>query len=163
MEFEPQQSKSRIKRNRRALQLLGRELAALPEKNLVRLPLSAVLFDAVREARSMDRGARQRQLRYIGGLLAREDVEAIREALRIGLYGAREAIQRFHEVEKWRDALLEGGDETINDFLLRFPSAERAQLRQLVRNARKEQRENRPPKSTRLLFRYLRDLLDAVA
>jgi ribosome-associated protein len=163
MDFEPEKSKSKVKRELRALQDLGCELLELPEKNLARLPLSGQLIEAIRETRPMRRGARQRQLRYIGGLLAREDLEAIDQALHHVLRSGREADQHFHEVEKWRDELLVDGEEAIDRVIARLPGAERQRLRRLVRNARKEQLGNRPPKSARLLFRYLRDLLSAAA
>jgi ribosome-associated protein len=163
MDFEPEKSKSRLKRELRALQHLGRDLVDLPEKTLVKLPLSEQTVGAIREARPLRRGARQRQLRYIGGLLAREDAAAIDRALQDISRSAREATQRFHEVEKWRDELLAGGEAAIDHVIARAPGAERQRLRRLVRNARKEQLANRPPKSARLLFQYLRDLLAADA
>ncbi|HJP36641.1 MAG TPA: ribosome biogenesis factor YjgA [Gammaproteobacteria bacterium] len=159
MESAPKQSKSQVKRDLRALQLLGCELVELPEKNLARLPLSEALFDAVRDARPMNRRARQRQLRYIGALLPREDVDAIRRALREELRPAQETVARFHEIERWREELLTGGDEAVEAFLLRRPDTDRQRLRRLVGEARAERQENNgQPKSARLLFKYLRDL-----
>jgi ribosome-associated protein len=38
------------------------------------------------------------------------------------------------------------------------PHADRQQLRQLVRNAQKELQAEKPPKSSRLLYRYLKTL-----
>lgn len=157
MEFESERSKSQIKRELHALQDLGRDLVALPDKSLARLPLSESLGAAIREARPMARGARQRQLRYIGGLIAHEDVDAIRQALDEVLRPGREAVEQFHEVEKWRDELIEGGEEAINELLVHRPDADRQHLRRLVRNVQKERRENKPPKAARLLFKYLRD------
>ena len=158
MEFEPQHSKSRLKRELLALQEFARELVELPEKNLVKLPLPEPLPEAIREARSMKRGARQRQIRYIGGLLSHEDVEPIRHALRDLLQPTVEDARAFREIEQWRDRLLLGGEEAISEFVERRPDAERQQLRHLVRNTNKEREEGGPPKSARLLFKYLRDL-----
>jgi len=39
--------------------------------------------------------------------------------------------------------------------------ADRQQLRQLVRNANKESQQNKPPKASRLLFKYLKELQEA--
>ena len=158
MEFEPQHSKSRLKRELLALQEFGRELVELPEKNLVKLPLPEPLLEAIREARSMKRGARQRQIRYIGGLLSHEDVEPIRHALRDLLQPTVEDARAFREIELWRDRLLQGGEDAIGEFVAHRPDADRRQLRSLVRNANKEHQENGSPKSARLLFKYLRDL-----
>jgi ribosome-associated protein len=54
--------------------------------------------------------------------------------------------------------LLDGDDEAINQAVSRFPAADRQHLRQLVRNAHKELQQEKPPKSARLLFQYLKDL-----
>ena len=158
MDPEGEKSKSQIKRERLALQDLGRELTELPEKYLVKLPLNEALCEEIRNARQMSRSALQRQLRYIGGLLPNEDVETIRQALYEVLHPVREDVAEFHQIETWRYELLAGGEPDIDAVLARFPSADRQQLRQLVRNARKEQNEDKPPKSARLLFKYLRDL-----
>ena len=40
------------------------------------------------------------------------------------------------------------------------PNADRQQLRSLVRNAKKEQEGNKPPKSARQIFQYLRELAE---
>lgn len=158
-----EKSKSKVKRELHALQDLGRELVELPDKQLVKIPLPEPLLQAIREARTMSRGARQRQLRYIGGLLPHEDVDLIRAALHEVLHPGREAVERFHGVERSRDELLAGGEEAVTKFIERFPDADRQQLRRLVRNAHKEQKENKPPKSARLLFKFLRNLLDPIA
>lgn len=163
MNVDTNKSKSQLKRELHALQQLGRDLVELPPKSLLKLSLSEPLFDAIREARGLNRGARQRQLRYIGGLLPRDDVARIRSKLHDLLYPGREAAERFHKVEQWRDALLVGDEQAINDVVARFPGAQRQQLRQFVRKARKEAQQNKPPKAARLLFQYLRKLLDAPA
>ena len=158
MDADTEKSKSKIKRELLALQHLGRELAELPEKYLIQLPLDEALREEIRDARAMSRGARLRQLRYIGGLLANTDVETIQTALYAVLHPVREDMDRFHRLEKLRDGLISGGEQAINDLIARSPSAERQQLRRLVRNANKEHNENKPPKAARLLFKYLRDL-----
>ena len=65
-------SKSKIKREFLRVQELGRELVELPEKHLIKFPLREETFDAIRAAKSLNRGARQRQLRYLGGLRVHE-------------------------------------------------------------------------------------------
>ncbi len=105
----------------------------------------------------MNRGARQRQLRYIGGLLSREDVEPIRIALHNVLRPTSEELRRFHETEQWRDRLMTGDEDDINAFIAYRPSAERRRLRELVRTANRERIEIGSSKSARLLFKYLRD------
>jgi ribosome-associated protein len=63
-------------------------------------------------------------------------------------------------VERWRDRMLEGDDGVVDEFLQSHPGADRQKLRQLVRDARKEQQAAAAPRSARLLFRYLRQVLE---
>jgi ribosome-associated protein len=55
--------------------------------------------------------------------------------------------------------LIAGGNDALTEFLHEYDYADRQQLRQLVRNAQKEAELAKPPKSSRLLFRYLKELL----
>jgi ribosome-associated protein len=40
-----------------------------------------------------------------------------------------------------------------------YPDADSQHLRQLQRNAQKEAKQGKPPKSSRLLYKYLKDLI----
>jgi ribosome-associated protein len=68
------------------------------------------------------------------------------------------AVREHHTVERWRDKLVAGGNEALTELLKERPHADRQQLRQLLRNAQKEAEANKPPKSSRLLYRYLKEL-----
>ena len=160
---ETGKSKSKIKREFLRVQELGRELVELPEKHLIKFPLREETFDAIRAAKSLNRGARQRQLRYLGGLLVHEPLEAISEALQNALYPDREAVEQFHEIEIWRDKLLADGEPAIDELIAIVPATERQKMRQLIRNSLREQKQGKPPRSARLLFKYLRDLFDSIA
>ena len=77
-------SKSQRKREATALQSLGETLVALKPAQLARIPLPDELREAVLAARQMQqRGARKRQLQYIGKLMRRIDPEPIRTALEL--------------------------------------------------------------------------------
>ena len=97
-------------------------------------------------------------MQHIGKLLREEDEVAIRQALAQIAQPQRDEVRAFHEIERWRERLIVGDDEAINLLVEQFPGAERQQLRTLVRNARKESELNKPPKSSRLLFKYLKEL-----
>ena len=72
--------------------------------------------------------------------MGQEDVAAIRAAL--------------------RDELLSGDERQLSSFVERYPDCDRTHVRLLVRNARKELELDKPPRSARLLYRYLRRLSD---
>jgi ribosome-associated protein len=157
-------SKSQRKRDRHALQELGRELVGLPDRQLCELGLPDDVLEPIREARKLQRGALQRQLRYVAACLANVDAEAVRTELERILQPSRKEIARFHGIERWRDRLLgdndDEGDAAMTAFLDEHPGADAQMLRRLVRNAALEASSGRPPKSARELFARLRDLLD---
>lgn len=151
-------SKSQMKREMQALRDLGKELVDLPVSVLKKIDLSEAVYEAVTLAQGLKREALRRQLQHIGKLLREEDEAATRQALAQIAQPQRDEVRALHEIEHWRDRLINGDDEIINQLVERFPAAERQQLRTLVRNARKESELDKPPKSSRLLFKYLKEL-----
>ena len=49
----------------------------------------------------------------------------------------------------------------MHDVIQASPDLDRQHLRQLVRNAIRERDQEKPPKSARALYRYLRDLRES--
>ncbi|MCW9088186.1 MAG: ribosome-associated protein [Gammaproteobacteria bacterium] len=152
-------SKSQLKRESHALQTLGEELVELPAAKLAKIPMPEELADAVALARKIKaRGGRKRQLQYIGKVMRKIDPAPVQQALEgLKVNSARETA-RLHKLEQWRDRLVSEGDEALAELLQAFPGADRQHLRQLMRNAQREAKQSKPPKSARELFRYLREL-----
>lgn len=153
-------SKSQRKRDALDLQKLGEELLVLKEEQLQRLGLPASLQDAIRAAQKIhQRGGRKRQLQYIGKLMRQIDAEPIRDAMaQLGAEQQRHTAH-FHQLEQWRDRLIAGDDSALEDIFTRFPDTDRQHLLQLVRNARKQPRQEAADvRTARILFRYLREL-----
>ena len=92
-------------------------------------------------------------------------LEAVRDALSKDGEAARQETALLHRAERWRDRLLDEGDDALAELLDTCPQADRQQLRQLLRNTTEERARNKPPRAYRQLFRTLRDLLggDAVS
>jgi ribosome-associated protein len=157
-EERQEKSKSQIKRELLALQKLGRELVDLPPKGLLKIPLSDPIRGAIVHAKQLKMGALARELKHIGKLMRDEDVDAIQTALDVLRHPHREAVKVVHVAEGWRDALLAGNDGLLDELCIRFPDIDRQHLWQLVRNAKKEQVLNKPPRAGRELFRYLKEL-----
>lgn len=155
-----EKSKSQRKREMTALQDLGEQLAALNAQQLRKLNLPEALYSAIKAAQDMpQRGARKRQLQYIGRLMRAVDAAPITAALEQMSGPNRQANAHFHKLEQWRERLLKEGDSAVQDLLDSCPQADRQHLRQLVRNALAERAANKPPRAARLLFTYLRELL----
>ena len=152
-------SKTQRKRDMHALQDLGEALVALPAARLAELDLPERLRDAVAEARRISKfGALRRQLQYIGRLMRDIDSSAIAARLDAWNGQSREATAHLHQLERWRERLLED-DAALEALLADYPQADVPRLRALVRNARREQAEGRPPASFRALFQALKDIV----
>lgn len=151
-------SKSQIKRELHELQALGKRLVELSDKQLVHIPVSEKLRDAIVAAKPMKHGALSRQIKFIGNLMPNEDVNSIRLALDKLQQPHKDEVSAFHELEQWRDRLLQGDQDLIDELANRYENFERQHVSQLIRNAKKEQGMSKPPKSARLLFKYLTEL-----
>ncbi|RMG56208.1 MAG: DUF615 domain-containing protein, partial [Gammaproteobacteria bacterium] len=155
-DYPEEKSKSQLKREAHALQALGEALVALPLKQLEQIPMEDSLREAVMDCRAItQRGARKRQLQYIGKLMRGIDAQPIQSALEALRARGQRETHRLHLLEQWRDRLLEEGDAALGEALEAFPAAERQPLRQLVRNARREREQGRAPAMARKLFQYL--------
>ena len=75
-------SRTRKKKEDKALQRLGEQLVALPSARLAAMDLPDELREALEFARSISKhGARRRQIKYIGTLLRHIDTQPIQIAL----------------------------------------------------------------------------------
>lgn len=154
-ELEDEKSKSQVKRELLELKALGRTLISLPVKDLDKLSLSERLYDSVIKAQSMSHGALKRETGFIGRIIADEDHEMITaNVAKLKLVHQGE-VKQFHQLEQWRDQLLDGDNDVMTMLHQQFGTFDGQYARQLVRNAAKEAKLNKPPKSARLLFKYL--------
>ena len=155
-------SKTRRKQEMQDLQELGEELVKLPESRLAKLSLPDNLRAAVVECRRMTRQheALRRQLQFIGRLMRGVDPAPIRAQLSVWRGQSTQATALMHKIERWRDRLI-AEEGALTEFLRDTPGVDATEVRQLIRNARKEAAETKPPKSSRALFRLIRDALEA--
>ncbi|CNL63199.1 ribosome biogenesis factor YjgA [Yersinia frederiksenii] len=153
-------SKSEIKRDAEALKDLGTELVELGKNALEKIPLDEDLLAAIELAQKIKKEGRRRQIQLIGKMLRARDVEPIQTALDKLKNRHNQQVSLFHKLELLRDRLVEEGDDAIPTVLDLYPDADRQQLRSLVRNPQKEKAANKPPKSYRQIFQYLRELAE---
>jgi ribosome-associated protein len=154
-------SKTKRKQAMHALQDLGEALVKLNAQELARLSLPEPLSEAIIEAKRLTKHeAIRRQMQYIGRLMRQIDAEPIQAQLDAWRGNRDHEAARHHRLERWRDRLLveEGA---VTEFADAYPHADVQQLRNLVRNARRETELNKPPKSARLLFRMIREITRA--
>ena len=105
-------------------------------------------------------GAIKRHKLYLGKLMRSLDESEINaiEARLDAIQGVNQAeIARMHYLEKLRADLMID-DQRFTELINQYPNFDIQTLRTLIRNARKEQLENKPPKSFREIFQVLKQL-----
>ncbi|AQG99350.1 hypothetical protein A9R05_11350 [Burkholderia sp. KK1] len=157
-------SKSQLKRDMHALQELGEALIALPKDALKKMPMPEHLGDAVREARRItDHEGKRRQLQYVGKLmrsLVDEEVAALRTALDTHRGVNKSETARLHWIERTREQLL-ADDAALTEFIRNHPGVDPQEGRTLIRNARKEREQQKPPRYYRELFQWIKNAAGA--
>ena len=152
-------NKTQIKKDMAVLFALSGEISELSATQLKVLELPENIHKAFLEVSGMPhKSARKRLLKFITGQLNKIEVEPILEKLACMKNKSAHAVREHHIVERWRDKLIAGGNDALAELLDEQPHADRQQLRQLMRNAQKEAEAAKPPKSSRLLYRYLKNL-----
>ena len=152
-------SKTKRKEEMHDLQKLGVELTTLSKDQLAKLDLPDVLREAIKLSQKITaNGAIRRQRQYIGKLMRDVDTEAIQEKL---MYIRGESIKStklLHLSQKWREELLDN-DDALNKFIAEYGDFDISELRQLIRQVRKE-REQLQNKNYRSLFQFIRDIIE---
>jgi len=161
MDQEEQKSKSQVKRELHALEKMGERLVKLPAGQIRDMDLPDELKEALLFAQTITtRKAGKRQRKYIGALMRNVEMESVQRVL-AQIDGDHDVeTLYFQELERLRDDLVADNQAVLEDLLNRFPKTDRQRLMQLIRGARKEQDLDKPPKSYRLLFAYLRELTE---
>jgi ribosome-associated protein len=150
-------SKTRRKQEMHELQRLGVALVALPASQLSRVHVPDGLRNAILAAQKItSHEARRRQMQYIGRLMRDIDPAPIREHLAALKGESAQAAAAHRRLEALRGRLLED-EAALTDFAAAHPRADLQALRALLRNARKEMKEGKPPRAYREIFRFLKD------
>lgn len=154
-------SKSQLKREMTALQKLGADLVAEPKDRVMRVPMPEDVRDAILECQKIrDHEGRRRQLQYVGKKmrsLTEDEVAAIQRTIDSWRGASKAETAAMHALERWREKLL-AEDGALTALKSEFPEADIQHLRTLIRNARKEQAESKPPKAYREIFQILKQL-----
>ncbi len=154
-------SKTKVKQQMHDLQHLGEQLIGLPADRLAELDLPENLLDAIHDMKRISHskfGAQKRQRQYIGRLMREVEAAPIIAKLEAWAGNSREHNAWMHQLERWRDRLLED-EGALTELLADHPGADAQRLRSLIRNAIKEKELAKPPKSYREIYQALRDII----
>ncbi|XPF92740.1 ribosome biogenesis factor YjgA [Colwellia sp. RE-S-Sl-9] len=155
---EDLKSKSEIKREMHKLQDFGQKLVEMSKHQRSRLPLTEELKDAMILADKIlnKHEALRRHIRHIAKILAETDLEPIHQAMDVMANKHQQEAVKHTRLEALRNELIEGGNESIESLLAEHPTMERQKLRQLVRQATKEAKAEKPAKYFKELIAYLK-------
>lgn len=153
-------SKSQLKRIQNELQDLGKEMTRLSDDQLKRVGLPEEVYAEIVEFRRMKNfGAQRRQLQLIGKKMRLMDPAAVREAILRATGESRAAVALLHRAESLRDQMIKD-DDAVKRFIDQYPDVDIRKLRELVRGARKDLEQSKPPKNARALYKLIHALID---
>lgn len=154
-------SKSELKRQMTERQKLAEVLAALSSDALKSIPMDEAIKTAIAETPKIKSfEAIRRHKQYLGKLmrfLNEEELETIQKRLDAIQGVSKAETAKLHFLESYRDKLITN-DETFTALIEKFPDMDIQNMRTLIRNARREKEQNKPPKAYREIFRVLKDL-----
>ena len=152
-------SKSEIKREMHQLQDFAKSLVEMSKHQRSKLPLSEDLMDAMVTADKIGNKheALRRHIRHIAKILLETDLEPINKAMDVMANKHQQENAKFIRLENLRDELIAQGGVAIESLLAEHEVMERQKLRQLVRQASKEVKAEKPGKHYRELFVYLKE------
>ncbi len=154
-------SKSELKRQMTERQKLAEVLAALSSDALKTIPMDEAIKAAIAETNKIKSfEAIRRHKQYLGKLmrfLDEAELEAIQKRLDAIQGVSKAETAKLHFLESYRDRLI-ADDAAFTKLIEQFPEMDIQNMRTLIRNARREKEQNKPPKAYREIFRCLKEL-----
>jgi ribosome-associated protein len=154
-------SKSEAKRQSLEVQKLGEELVNEARDRVKRVPMPEDVRDAILMCQTItNHEGRRRQMQFVGKMMRKlddEEVAAIQRTIDSWKGASKAETAALHALERRREKLL-ADDKELTKLLEAHPELDVQQLRTLIRNARKEQLENKPPKAYREIFQILKEI-----
>ena len=154
-------SKTQLKRESHAIKDLGKRLVALPDDQLAQIPLDEPVLEAIALARRIQnkRSALKRHYQFLGKLLRARDTDPIFDALTEIDNTSNQSIQLHHRAERWRDRVLEQGNDAIDALIAEITQVDRQKLRQLWRNHKNAQTDAKRIQHSRLIYKEIKQSL----
>ena len=155
-------SKSDIKKEAKELQTLASQLTKLSKKQRAELTASSELQEAFLLADKISNkpDALRRHFQFMAKLLRDENLEQLKLEYQKFTNPQQGNDKLSVKLEQLRADLVEQGDSLINQLIQENPALERQKIRQLVRQAKKELEKDKPGKSYKELFQYLKSAID---
>ena len=164
-DFSEEKSKTQLKKEMHALQALGESLIALSVAKRATLNLSEKLEAALQEApRIKQNNARKRHLQFIGKLMRDIDTEKLEADMNALREQGHRSSRQNPAITLWCERLL-NDNNALNDFITNFPQCDIQHLRQVLRQALKNNEKAKAaapdakPAIDKKLFKLVQEIL----
>lgn len=133
-------SKSELKRRQLSVQDLIAQIISLPQLQIEALPAEDNCLRQLKIAAAMSpSSALNRQIRHIAKLVSKQPglITAFTDIIENTQAQKQEQAAQLHELEYWRNRILQGSDTEVFEFSQQFNHPDPQQLRQLRREYQK--------------------------
>jgi ribosome-associated protein len=133
----------------------------LNDAQLEKLPLPETLKINIVDARDMKKIAMKRQVQFVGKLLRNVDnLDEVHKLYDVLVHKDKSSNLLFTRLEKLRDNLLDlnKSPDILDNLISDFPDMDIQKLRQLIRNHNREIEKNKPKKSFKEIFQFVKHL-----
>lgn len=155
-----EESRTHRKNEMLALQDLGKTLTKLTATQLDKIPISDDMKAIIRTYNTLKTNeSKRRHMQYIGKKMRTVDAEAVKKAVENVQRDNAVQVEKFHDVEAWREQLILEGDVGLQKLLELYPNLDRQQARQLIRKAQHDRKQEKKTGGELELFRFLRELM----
>jgi len=152
-------SKTELKKDSKKIQQFGKKISELTINNIEAFKFPLNIYEATIALKNLkSNSAKKRQVQYLGKLLREIDLTDALIVMKQLEVSSQKEIQRNHIIEAWRDKLLINND-SITEFIDKYPQIDRQTLRQTISNTQKEKKDNREPKYSRQLFKLIKGII----
>ena len=156
-------SKTELKKDSKKIQQFGKKISELTINNIEAFKFPLNIYEATIALKNLkSNSAKKRQVQYLGKLLREIDLTDALIVMKQLEVSSQKEIQRNHIIEVWREKLLVNND-SITEFIDRYPQIDRQALRQSISNIQKEKKDNKGTKNSRQLFKLIKDIIMTTA
>lgn len=134
-------NKTALKKEREEVKAFAEQLLALPKDNYALLPIDEALKNALLEGKRLKDNPLRRHLAFVVRLIVEQDFAAIQQSYEKVCHPYRNDKNKIQQIEIYRDRIIDNDATVYDELLEKFAEVNIQQLRQLARNAKKEQQK----------------------
>lgn len=150
-------NKTALKREHQQVQQFAESLVKKPTLLKSKAEIPDKIVQQIEIAKKIKGNAYRRQIKHIANQLIKQGDEFLEFIMSDD--AQINVIKQLSRIENLRDELIKGDDSLQNQLVIDFPNIERQNLRNLIRQSRRELSKNLPMKAAKSLMQYLKDTM----